>query len=281
MEFAAERRFLALPQGKIAYIDRGKGPAALFLHGFPLNGYQWRGALDRLAQHRRCLVPDFLGLGYTEPAAGQDYRAPAQTDMVVALLDRLGIASVDLVANDSGCAVAQLLAARHGERVRSILLSNGDNEFDCPPQAVLAAIADAKAGKFADWFPPQIKDKAFCRQPEQLGGLTFTFPDRLRDDTIDMYLIPLAANPERTNAYGRAAEGNPLVGISSALREVRAPVRILWGTGDTIFKPEGAKYLDGLFPNSLGVRRIEGAKLFFPEEYPDLVAEELRALWRI
>jgi pimeloyl-ACP methyl ester carboxylesterase len=279
--FTKERRFLALRQGRIAYVDRGRGPAALFLHGFPLNGYQWRGALDQLSRYRRCVVPDFLGLGYTEPAAGQDLHAPAQAEMIVALLDRLKIASVDLVANDSGCAVAQLLAARHGERVRSLLLTNGDTEPDCPPQAVQAVIDAAKAGKFADWFPPQIKDKAFCRRPDQLGGLTFTFPDRLRDDTIDMYLMPLAANPERTNAYGRAAEGNPLAGISGALHEFKAPVRILWGTGDTTFKPDSPEYLDRLFPNSRGVRRIAGAKLFFPEEFPDLVAEELRALWRI
>jgi pimeloyl-ACP methyl ester carboxylesterase len=279
--FDAERRFVALPQGRVAYVDRGKGPAALFLHGFPLNGYQWRGALDRLSQHRRCLVPDFLGLGYTEPAAGQNLRAPAQADMIVTLLDRLKISSVDLVANDSGSAVAQLLVARHKERVRSLLLTNGDTEPDCPPQAVQSVIAAAKAGTFANTFAPWIKDKVLCRQPGQLGGDTFTFPDRLRDDTIDMYLKPLVANPERTNAYGRAAEGNPLAGISAALREVRAPVRILWGTGDFIFKPDSPEYLDRLFPNSHGVRRIAGAKLFFPEEFPDLVAEELRALWRI
>jgi haloalkane dehalogenase len=27
------------------------------------------------------------------------------------------------------------------------------------------------------------------------------------------------------------------------------------------------------------VRRIEGAKLFFPEEFPDVIAEEARRLW--
>src|SRR5690242_9376468 len=59
--FAAARRFAQTPFGRIAYVERGRGDAALFLHGFPLNGFQWRGALDRLASHRRCVVPDFLG----------------------------------------------------------------------------------------------------------------------------------------------------------------------------------------------------------------------------
>lgn len=279
--FTAERRFAKLPQGRIAYVDRGKGPGALFLHGFPVNGYQWRGALDRLSPHRRCIVPDFMGLGYSEPTLGQDLRAPAQAEMIIALLDQLSVTSVDLVANDSGCAVAQLLLARHGSRIRSALLTNGDTEPDCPPQAVLGVIEAAKAGTFSDSFQPCLDDKDMCRRPGQLGGDTFTFPERLRDDTIDMYLAPLAAHPARSNAYGRAAEGNPLKGISTALRRMESPVRIVWGTGDTIFKAGMPDYLDKLFPNSRGVLRVPGAKLFFPEEFPDLIARELRALWGV
>jgi hypothetical protein len=30
---------------------------------------------------------------------------------------------------------------------------------------------------------------------------------------------------------------------------------------------------------SVRVRRVEGAKLFFPEEMPDVIAEEALALW--
>jgi haloalkane dehalogenase len=60
--FHRERRFVQLPVGRIAYIERGSGPAALFLHGFPLCGFQWRGAIERLSAHRRCVAPDFMGL---------------------------------------------------------------------------------------------------------------------------------------------------------------------------------------------------------------------------
>src|SRR5215472_18897942 len=56
-DFHAARRFAATPFGKIAYVERGKGDVVLFLHGFPLNGFQWRGALDRLARYCRCIAP--------------------------------------------------------------------------------------------------------------------------------------------------------------------------------------------------------------------------------
>src|SRR5881227_1347889 len=66
--FEAERRYVETRFGKIAYVERGSGKAAMFLHGFPLNSFQWRGAIERLSSYRRCIAPDFLALGYTEVA---------------------------------------------------------------------------------------------------------------------------------------------------------------------------------------------------------------------
>src|SRR5258708_18424949 len=97
-----ERRFAETAFGRIAYIDRGTGPALLFLHGFPLSSFQWRGAIDRLSAQRRCLAPDSMGLGHTEVAAGQSVTPSAQADMLAAFLDRLSVRDVDLIANDSG-----------------------------------------------------------------------------------------------------------------------------------------------------------------------------------
>ena len=37
--WGAARRFANLKFGQIAYVDRGAGEVALFLHGAPLNGY--------------------------------------------------------------------------------------------------------------------------------------------------------------------------------------------------------------------------------------------------
>src|SRR4051812_37213689 len=69
--FAASRRYAETCFGRIVYVERGKGKAALFLHGFPLNSFQWRGALELLSGTRRCIAPDFMALGYTEVAPGQ------------------------------------------------------------------------------------------------------------------------------------------------------------------------------------------------------------------
>ncbi|MBV8635279.1 MAG: alpha/beta hydrolase [Burkholderiaceae bacterium] len=282
--FDAARRFRTAKYGKIAYIDRGKGDVVLFLHGFPLNSYQWRGAIERLSSERRCIAADMLAHGQTEAAAGQDVSVAGQASMIADLLDNLGIKTVDIIASDSGGAVAQIFMARHPERVRSALLTNCDTEPDSPPPAVLPVIELAKKGKYAEkWLLSWAKDKDLARSAKGLGGLTFTRPAELSDRTLSTYLDPLVATPERRaliDAYAIALAPNPMAGLEAQLRLSPIPVRIIWGMADNIFGTASADYLDKLFPRSQGVRRIPEAKLFWPEEYPALIAEEARKLWR-
>ncbi|WP_284320169.1 alpha/beta fold hydrolase [Dyella acidisoli] len=283
--FHASRRFLKTSFGRIAYVERGSGEAALFLHGFPLNSFQWRGALDRLSPYRRCIAADFLGLGYTEVAEGQSVTPDAQVAMLITLLDSLGIASVDLVGSDSGGAVAQLFVTRHPERVRSLLLTNCDTEHESPPAAMLPVIALSHEGKFVDqWLAPWLADKQLARSPQGIGGMCFANPADPTDEAIDCYFKPLVSSPRRkalVHAYAMALEHNPLQDIGPALRRCKVPTRIVWGVDDTIFSLAGAEYLDKTLGNSLGVRKVANAKLFYPEERPDVIAEEAKKLWAV
>ena len=45
--FAARRLFAETPFGRIAYVERGEGPVALFFHGAFMYGHQWRGVIER------------------------------------------------------------------------------------------------------------------------------------------------------------------------------------------------------------------------------------------
>jgi haloalkane dehalogenase len=283
--FHASRRFARTAFGRIAYVERGQGPAALFVHGLPLNGFQWRGALERLSSHRRCIAPDSMGLGYSEVPAGQDLSPEAQVRMLAALLDALGVPAVDLVGSDSGGAIAQIFVARHPERVRTLLLTNCDVHEDSPPPALLPVIAASRAGTFADdVLVPQLRDKSSARLAEGLGGCCYTDPLGLTDEAIDVYLTPLVSSPlskAQLHAYCIALEQNPLLAIEPDLERCQAPLRVVWGTGDTLFAAQSPNWLDRTFPRSRGVRRIEGAKLFFPEERPDVIAEEAARLWGV
>ncbi|HEX3763031.1 MAG TPA: alpha/beta hydrolase [Kofleriaceae bacterium] len=280
--YRATRQTADLPPGKIAYLERGTGDAALFLHGSPLNGYQWRGAIDRLASVRRCVAPDLMGLGYTEVAGDQPLTAAAQATMLAALLDRLSIAQVDLIASDSGGAAAQWFVARYPDRVRTMLLTNCDTEPDSPPEKVKPILAQARAGTLADGIAAWRADKAKARA--EFGAAVFGDPSRLADETIEYYFAPIvssAAHRTWFHDYHIAMDPNPLAGIEAALRRCQVPTRIVWGTGDDIFSQASPDYLARTLPGSRGVRRLPGAKLFFQEEYPDVIADEARRLWGV
>ena len=70
--------------------------------------------------------------------------------MVMDVLDGLGLDQVDLVGNDSGGAIAQLVAARVPERVRSLTLTNCDTHDNWPPEAFRPIFDLARAGELAD-----------------------------------------------------------------------------------------------------------------------------------
>jgi haloalkane dehalogenase len=280
-EFHARRRFLHMGGGRIAYVERGAGPAAFFLHGWPLNGYHWRGSMGRLSNLRRCVAVDFMGLGYTDVPAEEDLSPSSQANMIVAVMDALKVDRADLVSNDSGTAVAQLIAARYPDRVRSMLITNGDVHTNSPPDLLKPTIEEARQGLLAERLARQVRDPKVAQTQEGLG-VVYTNPLFVTPDLVDVYLRPLVSSATRRmqcQSYGVAFEPSPLPGIEAQLKRSQIPVRILWGTGDPLFTKEWAEWLNKTLPNSKGIRYVDGAKLFFTEEFPGLIAEEARRLW--
>ena len=101
---------------------------------------------------------------------------------------------------------------------------------------------------------------------------------------IDMYFAPLISSRERKallESYVIALEKNPFTEVEQAIRRSTVPLRIIWGTSDTIFDAANADYPEQTFSQSRGVRRLPGAKLFWPEEQPEVVSMEAISLWNV
>jgi pimeloyl-ACP methyl ester carboxylesterase len=112
--------------------------------------------------------------------------------------------------------------------------------------------------------------------------MCYSNPAHPTDAALDQYLGPLVASAERkalVNRYALGLSPNPLQGIAPLLRKCTVPTRIVWGMSDNIFSPRNPDYLAGILPRVTGMRRIPEGKLFFPEEYPDVIAREARLLW--
>jgi pimeloyl-ACP methyl ester carboxylesterase len=166
--------------------------------------------------------------------------------------------------------------------VRSLLLTDCDVEPDSPPPKVKPAIEMARAGTLADATAKWLDDKALARST--FGAAVFRDPAGFADETIEYYLAPLVGSPLRRaqyHAFHLALEPNPLAGIEAALKRSQVPLRIVWGASDDIFVAADARYLDRTFPQSRGIRFVPGGKLFFPEEFPEIIAAEAKSLWGV
>jgi haloalkane dehalogenase len=239
---AGWRRITRTRHGEIAFLSHGVGRAALLLHGFPLNSFRWRGVMELLAPRRLCIAPDFLGMGQSVAAAGQSLAPEAQVEMLICLLDELGIEAVDIIVSDSAGAVAQRFVARHTQRARSLLLTNCDSEIESPPAAMLPVIELARRGRFVEeWLTPfgrTIRGGHVRRRA--LGGLCYADLAHRTDDALRAHFAAVVKSQERTRALHECAvtlERNALAGIRPALLASRVPTRVVWGSGDTIFPP--------------------------------------------
>lgn len=206
--FHASRRFADVSCGRIAYFERGTGPVALFVHGVPLNGYHWRHVIEKVRHRRRCIAIDLMGLGYTEIAPRQDVSFTAQARMIAEVIDALEIETIDLVANDSGGAVAQIFAASYADRLKSLVLTNCDVHDGWPPPQVLPIIERARNGTLAAIFQP-LHDRPDLARERYLKGesaplfRSYADPSILSDELIRLYLQPLLSSPQRIDAFQR------------------------------------------------------------------------------
>jgi pimeloyl-ACP methyl ester carboxylesterase len=279
-EFHQLRKFADTTFGRIAYVENGSGPAALFIHGFPVNGFAWRGTLDDLARTRRCIALDLMGLGYTEIKPDQKLGFDQQAAMIAGFMDRLGLSQVDLVGNDSGASICQVFAARYPSRLRSLTLTNCE-VHDLWPNAMLKAAFD----QFAD---PSIVVgmKAIVESPSvarQAFASVYEDAERIPDEAFKTYFEPLVSSEARSDSVRRFLSlGNleVLKSIAPQLRELKVPTLIVWGEADTTFDLKSPEWLKD---NIGGVRRlimVPRGKLFFPEEHPKLMSVLLQEFWR-
>ncbi|HEV3490182.1 MAG TPA: alpha/beta hydrolase [Reyranella sp.] len=266
--------------GEIAYTERGKGPAALFVHGVMLNGYLWRHVIDRVADMRRCIAIDLMAHGATRISADQDVSFTAQAEMLAAFCDSLGLDQVDLVANDSGGGIAQIFAAHHPDRLRTLTLTNCDTHDNWPPKAAEPLWNAAMQGHLGDIGRRLLGDVDAAR-----AGFAnvYEHPERISAETFQTYLAPLFADGQAIRNLERwfasSHDCSQTVVVEPLLRRLDAPTLIVWGTADIFFPVKWAYWLRGAIPGARQVVELEGAKLFFPEERPDEFVQALRAHW--
>ncbi len=103
---------------EVAYYDDGDGDPVVFCHGIPTSSFLWREIAPPLADEYRVIAPDMVGYGNSAMHDGFDRSIRAQEEMIVALVDELGLETLSFVGHDLGGGVGLRYAAHNLDTVR-------------------------------------------------------------------------------------------------------------------------------------------------------------------
>lgn len=274
-EYRAQLNTTRTDHGEFAYLDVGDGPATVFVHGLFVSGFMWaRGVVDALKDERRCVVYNLPGHGGSTVPDDQALTLEANAEMLEAFCASLGLDAIDLVANDTGGAIAQIVAAEHPERLARVVLTSCDlyDRFFPPlfqPLKTVAAIPGAI------WLVAQtLRPRIAQRSPIAYGWLAKQLPDR---QTMDAYLKPGLSNARVRRDLAKVLRGvdsRYTIEAAAKLRSFDKPVLLAWAKEDKLFPLDYARRLAGELPDATLVE-IEDSYTFVPEDQPRALVEAI------
>lgn len=114
------RSHVPVLDSRMAYVDTGAGEDVVLLHGNPTSSYLWRGVIPRVAEVGRCLAPDLVGMGQSDPSPGGSYTFADHARYLDAWFDALDVTDAVLVLHDWGGGLGFDWARRNPDRVAGI-----------------------------------------------------------------------------------------------------------------------------------------------------------------
>jgi pimeloyl-ACP methyl ester carboxylesterase len=277
--FDDHRHTVATRAAEVSYVEVGAGPPALFVHGIATNAYVWHDLIGHLADVRRCIAIDLPLHGRSTARPEQEMTIGAFADVVAEVCQRLDLTDVDLVAHDTGGAIAQVFAARHPRLLRTLTLTNCETQDDIPPAAMAPTVELARAGQLAPAAASILADPAASRGFFATG---YQNPDFLSQDLVNAFLEPVVGTPAAAERFQELIAGlgpADLRAAAPALRTLDVPTLIVWGTDDDFFDTKWAYWLRDTIPSAREVIEIAGGKLFFLHERAAELAPHIHRHW--
>jgi pimeloyl-ACP methyl ester carboxylesterase len=247
---------------------RGDGPDVLLIAGLGDPAEAWQYQLDGLAD-RYCLTAfDNRGVGRT-PLPDGPLSAATMADDAAALLHALDAPAVHVAGFSMGSAIAQELALRHPELVRSLVLVSTYARPDALFHAQL---------EFWRWLAEAApSERAFYE-----AFYTWVYTPRAHaDGTVDQIVEEALAFPHQQTVEAFQAQVDACLAHDTAERlgQIAAPTLVVAGELDTILPPRFGRSVAAEIPNArFELMRGEAHQPF--QEVPDEFNARVDAFWR-
>ena len=259
-----------------SFVDKGSGPAVLFIHGILGSQRQWGRLVDRIDDNSRVIVPDLFGHGESDKPAG-DYSLGSHAGTLRDLLDHLGVDRVTVVGHSLGGGIAMQFFYLFPERVdRLVLVSSGGLGREVSPllrsatlpgaEQVLSLVASgwvmtraAAAGRAATkvGWKPRADASAIWFGFNSLGDRSS------RQAFLKTTRAVIDIGGQSISAHDYLTDTNP------------PPTLLVWGSKDRMIPAFHAIKAQASIPNCR-VELFDGAGHFPHLQDPDRFAEVLR-----
>ena len=253
-------------------------PVVLLLHGFPTSSHMFRNLIPQLADRYHVIAPDYPGFGNSSmPGVDDyDYTFANLADTVEKLTETLGLDSYSIYLMDYGAPIGFRLAVKHPERVKGLIVQNGNayeeglREFWDPIKAYWSDRSDQNAETLRGLLTIDATKWQYTHGTRDAESIS---PDNWN---IDQRLLDRPGNQDIQLAlfysYGSNVAQYPK--WQAFMRKYQPPTLIVWGKNDHIFPAEGAH------PYKRDLKNLEFYLLdtghFALEEDGDLIADRIR-----
>jgi pimeloyl-ACP methyl ester carboxylesterase len=255
------------------WLEAGEGgPPVVFLHGIPTGPRLWRHVVVEL-EGVRALCWEMPGYARSIDAGrGRDLAVAQQAEYLHAWMQAVDLESAIVVGHDLGGGVAQILAVRHPERVRGLVLTNAIS-YDSWPVAPIKAVSTGSAlvermpVEMARWAFKGLLRGGHARKGQAAEAFAEHWPPY---EEAEMHAA------EAFVRQAQALRTEDTLAVAGELPGLDVPARLVWGAADR-FQKIGYGYR---LAYDLGAEldRIESGKHFTPEDHPERVARAVRAV---
>lgn len=228
-----EERHLEFSDGaRISYVDTGEGPPLLMVPGADGVKETWRHQVPFFARDRRVIAAD-LRSRIPDGADFDLYRRD-----LLELMEALDTGPVDLMGQSLGGAIALRFAARHPERVRSLVLCNTLARVSYDHVGLNRTLLAPAAMATTRYLPTalgRLAARAWSR------AAVWIFDDSPGSENVVDYALwtgPRTASPRVSGRRVDLLEGEDL---REELGDVRVPTLVVKGPRDAYCPPEWAR----------------------------------------
>lgn len=244
------------------YEVHGKGEPLLLIMGLSLTSKSWFRTIPALSEHYKVIVFDNRGVGLSGKP-DTPYSIKLMAEDANSVLDAAGVESAHVYGISMGGMIAQRLALKYPERIRSLILgcttAGGDNHVQPSPDVSMMMVSRGSS-------PATPEEMAWATAPILYSQ---SFLDKHKDlvaedvqRRIEIPVLPYAYMLQLQACLGHDT--------SNEINQIKVSTLVLHGNEDRLVPYENGVALAAKIPNAEFLT-VQGAGHIYVSEANDLV----------